>query len=430
MSVNKHIINNSFFKLINAVKKIDINEGDDDTSQEDTPDIYSSILNFNIQDINNNVYLENTPNDIINDEAGIIFNPLEEDITREPSIQVNVEGLLRNTRNIIKTDLYSSIRNPGVEASIQPDDTKYINSDFLKEGEYINILNPNANIKLPSEFRKHLYENTKQFNQYTPYCIVYGTFTPDKGSLYHVSAAIVYNGHIYPFGWTNESVLNNPRDKTIRPLQAVLVSPETINPKWNYFIIDIILLTEDMLSKIEKFFVNSTLKTTVDYYEPYKKGPAKGTLGIMFGENHLYVDTARYTRFANNLTEVCFGYNCSSWTEYIFGVNCRPLKSSAMPSIPNYCSRSGSESKFTQEALNIIIHSIRNDDFSKFFQLIANTKKQPTSNSIGGNRIKFRTKNTKTRCKKRCKKRNSVKKRSKKRVKKRISAKTRPKIAF
>jgi len=418
--------NNSFFKLINAVKKVDINEDEVDTSQEDTPDIYSSILNFNIQDINDNVYLDNTPNDIINDEAGIIFNPLEEDTNREPSIAHNVEGLLRNTRNIIKTDLYSSIRNPGVEASIQPDDTKYINSDFLKEEEYINILNPKATIKLPSEFRKHLYENTKQFNQYTPYCIVYGTFTPNKGSLYHVSAAIVYNGHIYPFGWTNESVLNNPRDKTIRPLQAVLVSPETINPKWNYFIIDIILLTGDMLSKIEKFFVNSTLKTTVDYYEPYKKGPAKGTLGIMFGENHLYVDTTRYTRFANNLTQVCFGYNCSSWIEYIFGVNCRPLKSSAMPSIPNYCSRSGYESKFTQEALNIIIHSIRNDDFSKFFQLIANTKKQPTSNSIGGNRIKSRTKNTKTRCKKR----NSLKKRSKKRVKKRISAKTKPKIVF
>ena len=426
MSVSKHITSNNFFKLISAVKKIDINEGDLDTSQEDTPDIYSSIFNFNIQNINNNVCLENTPNDIINDEAGIIFNPLDDDIKREPSIQVNIEGLLPNISNIIKTDLYSSIRNPGVEASIQPDDTKYINSDFLKEEEYINILNPKATIKLPSEFRKHLYENTKQFNQYTPYCIVYGTFTPNKGSLYHVSAAIVYNGHIYPFGWTNESVLNNPRDKTIRPLQAVLVSPETINPKWNYFIIDIILLTGDMLSKIEKFFVNSTLKTTVDYYEPYKKGPAKGTLGIMFGENHLYVDTTRYTRFANNLTQVCFGYNCSSWIEYIFGVNCRPLKSSAMPSIPNYCSRSGYESKFTQEALNIIIHSIRNDDFSKFFQLIANTKKQPTSNSIGGNRIKSRTKNTKTRCKKR----NSLKKRSKKRVKKRISAKTKPKIVF
>ena len=424
MSKTKQLNNNTFFKLINAVKKIDKDAVD--TSQEDNHDIYSSIFNFNIQDINDNVYLENTPNDIINDEDGIMFNPLDDDINREPSIAYNIEGLLSNTGNIIKTDLYSSIRNPGVEASIQPDDTKYINSDFLKEEEYINILNPKATIKLPSEFRKHLYENTKQFNQYTPYCIVYGTFTPNKGSLYHVSAAIVYNGHLYPFGWTNESVLNNPRDKTIRPLQAVLVSPETINPKWNYFIIDIILLTGDMLSKIEKFFVNSTLKTTVDYYEPYKKGPAKGTLGIMFGENHLYVDTTRYTRFANNLTQVCFGYNCSSWIEYIFGVNCRPLKSSAMPSIPNYCSRSGYESKFTQEALNIIIHSIRNDDFSKFFQLIANTKKQPTSNSIGGNRIKSRTKNTKTRCKKR----NSLKKRSKKRVKKRISAKTKPKIVF
>ena len=415
--------NNSFFKLINAVKKVDINEDEVDTSQEDTPDIYSSIFNFNIQNINNNVCLENTPNDIINDEAGIIFNPLEEDINREPAIAYNAEGLLRTTPNVIKTDLYSSIRNPGVEASIQPDDTKYINSDFLKEGEYINILNPKATIKLPSEFSKHLYENTKQFNKYTPYCIVYGTFTPNKGSLYHVSAAIVYNGHLYPFGWTNESVLNNPRDKTIRPLQAVLVSPETINPKWNYFIIDILLLTGDMLSKIEKFFVNSTLKTTVDYYEPYTEGPAKDTLGIMFGENHLYVDKERYTRIANNLTQVCFGYNCSSWTEYIFGINCRPFQLSAMPSTPNYCRRSGYKYKFTPEALNNIIDSIRNDDFSKFFQLIDN-KNNPLTDTVFGGRNKIKSKSRTKTMKTRSKKRDSSKTRSKK---KRNSSKTRSK---
>ena len=383
--------NNSFFKLINAVKKVDINEDEVDTSQEDNPDIYSSIFNFNIQDINDNVYLENTPNDINNDEEGIMFNPLDEDINREPSIAYNIEGLLRNTRNIIKTDLYSSIRNPGVEASIQPNDTQYINSNFIKEGETINILNPQATLNLPSEFREHLYETTEQFNQYTPYCIVYGTFTPNKGSLYHVSAAIVYNGHIYPFGWTNESVLNNPRDKTVRPLQAVLVSPETINPKWNYFIIDILLLTGDMLSKIETFFVNSTLKTTVDYYEPYTEGPAKGTLGIMFGENHLYVDKTRYTRIANNLTQVCFGYNCSSWTEYIFGVNCRPFKLSVMPSTPNYCKRSGHKSNFTPEALNSIIESIRDEDFSKFFQLINNTK-IPLIDTVFSDRNKIKAK--------------------------------------
>ena len=401
--------NNSFFKLINAVNKIDIDAVD--TSQEDNPDIYSSIFNFNIQDINDNVYLENTPNDINNDEEGIMFNPLDEDINREPSIAYNIEGLLRNTRNIIKTDLYSSIRNPGVEASIQPNDTQYINSNFIKEGETINILNPQATLNLPSEFQEHLYETTEQFNQYTPYCIVYGTFTPNKGSLYHVSAAIVYNGHIYPFGWTNESVLNNPRDKSVRPLQAVLVSPETINPKWNYFIIDILLLTGDMLSKIESFFDNSTLKTTVDYYELYTEGPAKGTLGIIFGENHLYVDKSRYTRVANNLTQVCFGFNCSSWIEYIFGINCRLFTLSVMPSIPNYCKRSGYQSKFKMEVLNNIIQSIRDGDFSKFFQLIDNTNKPQINKSLGGNKIKSKSKKTKKMYKKN---QNSIKNRSKK----------------
>jgi hypothetical protein len=63
------------------------------------------------------------------------FNPLEDDIEREPSISTNLGGLLHNTRNIIKTDLYPSIRNPGVEASIQPADKQYINSNFVKEGE-------------------------------------------------------------------------------------------------------------------------------------------------------------------------------------------------------------------------------------------------------------------------------------------------------
>ena len=423
MSVNKQLRNNSFFKLIDAVRKIDINEVTHDTPpQEDTPEfVYSSIFDFNISDITDNVCLNNTPNDVINDIDGTLFNPLEEDIKREPSISTNLEGLSHTTRNIIKTDLYSSIRNPGVEASIQPNDTQYINSNFIKEGESINILNPQATLKLPSEFRQHLYENTKQFNQYTPYCIVYGTFTPKNKSLYHVSAAIVYNGHLYPFGWTNESVLNNPRDKTVRPLQAILVSPETINSNWNYFIIDILLITSDMLSKIESFFDNSTLKTTVDYYEPYTEGPAKGTLGIIFGENHLYVDKSRYTRVANNLTQVCFGFNCSSWIEYIFGINCRLFTLSVMPSIPNYCKRSGYQSKFKMEVLNNIIQSIRDGDFSKFFQLIDNTNKPQINKSLGGNKIKSKSKKTKKMYKKN---QNSIKNRSKKR---RNSAKIRSK---
>ena len=49
MSKKKQLTDNSFFKLINAVNKIDIDAVD--TSQEDNPDIYSSIFNFNIQDI-------------------------------------------------------------------------------------------------------------------------------------------------------------------------------------------------------------------------------------------------------------------------------------------------------------------------------------------------------------------------------------------
>lgn len=383
MSVSQQLSNKSFFNLIAAIRKTELTN----ILNEETVDgmIYSSIYNFNISDINNNVCLKTTSDDVISDEKGKLFNPLSEIILREPSISSDLEKLTHNKCNIIKSDLYTAIRNPGIEASIQPNDVPYINPNFIKEGETINILNPQSTIKLPSEFRAHLYENTKKFNKHTPYCIVYGTFTPNNKALYHVSAAIVYNGHLYPFGWTNENVLDNPRDKTVRPLQAVLVSPETINPRWNYFIIDILLLTNDMLSKIENFFDKSTLKVAVDLYRPYTEGPAKDTLGVIFGENHLYVDKTRYTRIANNFTQVCFGYNCSSWIEHIFGINCRLLSLSIMPSIPNYCKRAGHKSKFKVEALTDIIHSIRTNNFSRFFQLIDNVgvKKNKLSSLFG-----------------------------------------------
>lgn len=384
MSVSQQLSNKSFFDLIAAIRKTDLtnvlNEVTDDTPpQINVPgSVYTSIYKFNISDINDNVCLNTTPNDVISDKYGKLFNPLDDAGQREPSISSELDTLLHTTRNIIKTDLYTSIRNPGVEASIQPNDTQYINSTFLKEGDSIPILNPRSTITLPSEFRQHLYENTKQFSPQTPYCIVYGTFTPKNKMLYHVSAAIVHDGHLYPFGWTNEKVLDNPRDKTVRPVQAILVSPETINPRWNYFIIDILLLTNDMLSKIESFFNNSVLKTTVDVYQPYTEGAAKDTLGIIFGENHLYVDKTRYTRIANNFTQVCFGFNCSSWIEYIFGIDCRLFSLSIMPSIPNYCKRAGYKSKFKIEVLHDIVQSIRTNDFSRFFQLINNVKTKQT----------------------------------------------------
>jgi hypothetical protein len=372
MSVSQQLSNISFFNLIAAIRQTELG----DVLREDTYDgmQYSSLFNFNISDINDNVCLNTTSKEVISDEYGKLFNPLDDIILREPSISSNLETLVHHKCNIMKSELYTSIRNPGIEASIQPDETSSINAKFLKEGESITVLNPKSSITLPSEFRQYLYENTKNFNQYTPYCIVYGTFTPKNKGLYHVSAAIVCNGHLYPFGWTNEKVLDNPRDKTVRPVQAVLVSPETINPRWNYFIIDILLVTNDMLTKIENFFDKSTLKVAVDLYQPYTEGLAKDTLGIIFGENHLYVDKRRYTRVANNFTQVCFGFNCSSWIEYIFGINCRMFSLSIMPSIPNYCKRAGYKSKFKEELLHNIIQSIRNNNFSQFFQLINNTK--------------------------------------------------------
>ena len=381
MSVSQQLSNKSFFNLIAAIRQTELN----DILNEETINgmVYSSIYNFNISDINDNVCMNPTSDGVISDKEKKRFNPLHAITLREPSISSDLETLSPNKCNIIKSELYTSIRNPGVEASIQPKDTSYINPNFIKEGETINILNPQSTLKLPSEFRSHIYENTKQLNQQTPYCIVYGTFTPNNKLLYHVSAAIVYNGHLYPFGWTNEKVLDNPRDKTVRPVQAVLVSPETINPRWNYFIIDILLVTNDMLSKIESFFDKSTLKTAVDLYLPYTTGPAKRTIGVTFGENHLYVDTARYMRISNNFTQVCFGYNCSSWIEYIFGINCRLFSLAIMPSIPNYCKRAGYKTKFKVESLTDIIQSIRTNNFSRFFQLINNVKSKTKLSSFG-----------------------------------------------
>ena len=372
MSVSQQLSNKSFFNLIAAIRQTELN----DILNEETINgtVYSSIYNFNISDINDDVCVKTTSSDVLSKKEKKRFNPLNQIILREPSISSDLETIPPNKCNIIKSELFTSVRNPGVEASIQPKETSYVNPNFIKEGETINILNSQATIKLPSEFRSHLYENTKTLNQQTPYCIVYGTFTPNNRSVYHVSAAIVQNGHLYPFGWTNEKVLDNPRDKTVRPLNAVLVSPETINPRWNYFIIDILLLTNDMLSKIENFFNKSTLKVAVDLYQPYTEGVAKNTIGITFGENHLHVDKTRYTRIANNLTQVCFGYNCSSWIEHIFGINCRLFSLAIMPSIPNYCKRAGYKSKFKVEALDNIIQSIRTNNFSQFFHLIDNVK--------------------------------------------------------
>jgi len=437
LSKKKEQINDkSFLNLIAAIRNIGINDLLDEVTDESKPQpdipefVYSSIYNFNISDINDEVYLDNTPDEDQTTlkkkalkKARQKLNPLVDDILREQSISTNLEKLPPTTCNIIKTELYPSIRNPGVEASIQPNDMQHMNSEFIEVGKTINILKPESTVRLPSEFRQYLYETTKQLNQYTPYCIVYGTFTPNNKSVYHVSAAIVFNGNLYPFGWTNESALDNPRDQSIRPLQAVLVSPETINPRWNYFIIDIILMTEVMLAKIESFFVNSTLKTTVDYYEPYTDGLAKGTLGIIFGENHLYVDNTKYIRVANNLTQGCLnGFNCSSWIEYIFGINCRLFSSSGMPSIPYYCKRSGNQSPFDTPVLNDIITSIREENFASLFELINNEKIQPT---LGGNNIQSWTKKTKGRSNK---KHNSVKTMSKQRrasTKKRNSTKKR-----
>tara|TARA_B110000967_G_C18552298_1_gene395980 strand:+ start:124 stop:396 length:273 start_codon:yes stop_codon:yes gene_type:complete len=73
------------------------------------------------------------------------------------------------------------------------------------------------------------------------------------------------------------------------------------------------------------------------------------------------------------------------------------------------------------EVLNNIIQSIRDGDFSKFFQLIDNTNKPQINKSLGGNKIKSKSKKTKKMYKKN---QNSIKNRSKKR---RNSAKIRSK---
>jgi hypothetical protein len=152
MSVSQQLSNISFFNLIAAIRQTELG----DVLREDTYDgmQYSSLFNFNISDINDNVCLNTTSKEVISDEYGKLFNPLDDIILREPSISSNLETLVHHKCNIMKSELYTSIRNPGIEASIQPDETSSINAKFLKEGESITVLNPKSSITLPSEFRQ------------------------------------------------------------------------------------------------------------------------------------------------------------------------------------------------------------------------------------------------------------------------------------
>jgi len=139
MSVSQQLSNKSFFNLIAAIRQTELN----DILNEETINgtVYSSIYNFNISDINDNVCLNPTSDGVISDKEKKRFNPLHAITLREPSISSDLETLSPNKCNIIKSELYTSIRNPGVEASIQPKDTSYINPNFIKEGETINIFN-------------------------------------------------------------------------------------------------------------------------------------------------------------------------------------------------------------------------------------------------------------------------------------------------
>lgn len=118
MSVSQQLSNKSFFDLIAAIRKTDLtnvlNEVTDDTPpQINVPgSVYTSIYKFNISDINDNVCLNTTPNDVISDKYGKLFNPLDDAGQREPSISSELDTLLHTTRNIIKTRSKKTAASP------------------------------------------------------------------------------------------------------------------------------------------------------------------------------------------------------------------------------------------------------------------------------------------------------------------------------
>jgi hypothetical protein len=338
MSVNEQKNNQSFFKLIAAIiGSVYPLPPDYDIPTESDQFVYKSIFDFSEAQVNNKFCLASAK---------------------------------KGKCTKIKQELKNAIQISYYTASIQPNELKSINTEFLRVDENIEVCNQATPITLAKEIKDGLASITATDNlSMIPYCIIYGTIKVAKDSgpskLIHISAMIVYNGHIYPFGFTNTEVLKNYKAVPMIPVDAVIVSPEIPVPEYSYMVIDVQVLTTDIIGRIERYF-NGTLVAELQHAQQYSFTEGN-TYSIVFGENYLYLDHPKYFRYRNTVIESCIeGENCASFLEDIFGIKCNYYY---FFSNPTSCRRDGSS--ISMSDLTAIESAIRGNSFAEFSMAIS-----------------------------------------------------------
>ena len=325
----------SFWKMINAVlgkahgPKINYN---DVINVDANPPkyIYKSIFDFDYRNINDAVCVPETPEPI---------------------------------SLAIKHNLYNSIRVSGDEFTVksEPDLLKYLNVGFFEANTKIDVLNQDAQLEFDREIKENIVSNDGTLEE-TPICVIYSFLKGSSSTAFHVSAAIIFRRKIYPFGYTNADVLSNP---TATPLlsQAVMASPEIPNIERNLTILDYQILTIHMVEQIEKYFINSVLRASIDvsrYYPKYK------THVVIFNRNELFMDH-NYVRINTPITQCVYrGRNCASFMETVFNINCKVFR--VWVSHPNMCV--GTHGTFSPNILDEINNAIRENDMPAFMEIL------------------------------------------------------------
>ena len=331
MSINEQRSKDIFWRLMSI-----INDGNDsrplDTFNNNPSHkpLFNSIIDFNANDINDTACI--TPSD--------------------------------RRCAPIKDEIKLSINTAFSVANIRAANAANLNKTFFTQGNTIDILKPSSKMFLPREITDNLYENNRRTVRSIndiPYCIIYGNLKGSSDTVFHTTSAIVYKRKIYNFGYTSvDHIVSHLADPTT-PIQAVILTPETADLKYQYFILDIQILTSQIVRRIN-YYLYGTLLVPVSSVNGNR---------ISFGENLLYLpNTRKYWKFRNvfntMLTGMCVDMqNCASLMEHIFGINCRYWLFSS----PDKCRR-GNHS-FSIPQLNRILTAIKEDEIGAFTMALA-----------------------------------------------------------
>jgi hypothetical protein len=353
--------------------------------------------------------------------------------------------------NVIKAEIKESINRPGEEASIQPDDHKKLDKNFAKKSpDRIELLNRGSKIFLPAwqlyesqiEIKRrqqttasgktarsyHPYRSASSSSTRStrsprsprspsspiprtravsniaeiPYVIIYGNLKGQSDTTFHVSAVVVYGGEKYSFGLTSLEHLANP-GATVFMGRSVISTPETIDFKYGFFVIDVQILTKRHVFKLKQIIKEGTLTASVDVSKPYTTGISKDTYGLTFNQNILLLrDQLRYSKFVAPVTSSLVSFlsrspspsvsssassassdsrcvdiqNCSSIIQDIFGgIVCNDWNKYATFSHPNACHRV--KGNYSIDQLEKILRAITENDTGTFLIAINENGRGP-----------------------------------------------------